>query len=44
MGISGPDDEGPVCGMLYVPDILQERSGTLLTGLVLSDFLVNLVL
>lgn len=44
MGTSGPDDERPVCGMLYIPDILQEQSGMLLTGLVLSDFLVNLVL
>lgn len=44
MGTTGPDDEGPVCGMLHIPDILQGQSGMLLTGLVLSDFLVILVL
>lgn len=44
MGTTGPDEEGPVCGMLYLPGILQGQSGMLLTGLVLSDFLVILVL
>lgn len=44
MGTTGPADEGPVCGMLYIPDILQGQSGTMLTGLVLSDFLKILVL
>lgn len=44
MGTPGAADEGPGCGMLYVPDILQGQSGTTLTGLVLSDFLEILVL
>jgi len=44
MGTPGPDDEGPLYGMLYVPGILQGQSGMLLTGLALSDFLMILVL
>lgn len=39
-----PAAEGPGCGMLYVPDILQGQSGTMLIGSVLSDFLKILVL
>lgn len=44
MGTTGPADEGPGFAMLYIPGILQGQSGTMLTGLVLSDFLKILVL
>lgn len=44
MGTTRSDDGRPVGGMLYIPDILQGQNGTLLTGLVLSDFLASLVL